>query len=71
MQRNPAPLRVDFAIVAEIEYAPEASLYIVGDGPERSMLEARAAALPWADKIHFTGFVREPRPYLFAAVRQM
>jgi glycosyltransferase involved in cell wall biosynthesis len=47
--------------------APEASLYIVGDGPERSMLEARAAALPCADKIHFTGFVRDPRPYLFAA----
>jgi glycosyltransferase involved in cell wall biosynthesis len=47
--------------------APEASLYIVGDGPERSVLEAMAAALPCADKIHFTGFVRDPRPYLFAA----
>jgi glycosyltransferase involved in cell wall biosynthesis len=23
--------------------------------------------LPCADKIHFTGFVRDPRPYLFAA----
>jgi glycosyltransferase involved in cell wall biosynthesis len=47
--------------------APEASLYIVGDGPERSALEARAAALPCADKIHFTGFISDPRPYLLAA----
>jgi glycosyltransferase involved in cell wall biosynthesis len=46
---------------------PEASLYIVGDGPERATLEAMAAVLPCAKKIHFTGFVRDPRPYLFAA----
>jgi glycosyltransferase involved in cell wall biosynthesis len=47
--------------------SPKASLYILGDGPERSNLEARAAALPCADKIHFTGFVKDPRPYLFEA----
>jgi glycosyltransferase involved in cell wall biosynthesis len=46
---------------------PEASLYIVGDGPERSKLEAQAAVSQCADKIHFTGFINDPRPYLFAA----
>jgi glycosyltransferase involved in cell wall biosynthesis len=46
---------------------PEASLYIIGKGPEHSRLEAQAAASPSADKIHLTGFVRDPRPYLFAA----
>jgi glycosyltransferase involved in cell wall biosynthesis len=47
--------------------APEASLYIIGDGPERSKLEAQAATSSCGDKIHFTGFVKDPRPYLFAA----
>jgi glycosyltransferase involved in cell wall biosynthesis len=46
---------------------PEASLYIVGRGPERSKLEAQAAASGCADRIHFTGFIKDPRPYLFAA----
>jgi glycosyltransferase involved in cell wall biosynthesis len=46
---------------------PEASLYIVGKGPERAKLEAQAAASGCADRIHFTGFIKDPRPYLFAA----
>jgi glycosyltransferase involved in cell wall biosynthesis len=46
---------------------PEASLYIVGDGPERTKLETLAAASGCGDKIHFTGFIKDPRPYLFAA----
>jgi glycosyltransferase involved in cell wall biosynthesis len=54
-----------FALVSS--KAPEASLYIIGDGPERTKLEAEAATSGCSDKIHFTGFVKDPRPYLFAA----
>jgi glycosyltransferase involved in cell wall biosynthesis len=46
---------------------PEASLYIVGNGPERSKLEGQAAASGCGHKIHFTGFIKDPRSYLFAA----
>jgi glycosyltransferase involved in cell wall biosynthesis len=46
---------------------PEASLYIVGNGPERAKLEAQAAGTGCNDKIHFTGFFSDPRRYLLAA----
>jgi glycosyltransferase involved in cell wall biosynthesis len=46
---------------------PEASLYIIGKGPERCIFEAHAATSGCADKIHFVGFMKDPRPYLFAA----
>jgi len=39
---------------------PELTLNIVGDGPERSRLEKRAAASGFADRIHFLGQIAEP-----------
>lgn len=46
---------------------PNATLYIVGDGPDRSEFEAQARATPYADRIHFLGFCREPAPLLAQA----
>ncbi len=46
---------------------PIASLYIVGDGPDRAEFEAQARATECADRIHFLGFCREPRPLLAQA----
>jgi glycosyltransferase involved in cell wall biosynthesis len=43
-----------------------AHLYIVGRGPERDKLEAMAAALPCAERIHFEGFKSNGRAYLYA-----
>jgi glycosyltransferase involved in cell wall biosynthesis len=47
--------------------ARNASLYIVGDGPDRGVFEAQARATPHADRIHFLGFCREPAPLLAQA----
>jgi glycosyltransferase involved in cell wall biosynthesis len=41
-----------------------ASLYIVGDGPDRLEFERQAAATDCANRINFVGFVRDPRTYL-------
>ncbi len=46
---------------------PTASLYIVGDGPDRAEFEAQARATECADRIHFLGFCPEPRPLLAQA----
>jgi glycosyltransferase involved in cell wall biosynthesis len=51
-----------FAVVSKT--FSDASLYIVGDGPERAKFEQQAAATDCADRIHFVGFVRDPRAYL-------
>ncbi|HZT86884.1 MAG TPA: glycosyltransferase family 4 protein [Stellaceae bacterium] len=51
-----------FALLAD-RY-PEAQLYLLGDGPDRAAFESLAAALPCRTRVHFLGFVREPRPYL-------
>ena len=45
----------------------DASLYIIGDGPDRAEFEAQARATPYADRIHFLGFCREPAPLLAQA----
>jgi len=42
-------------------------LLVLGDGPERAALEARAATAPLAGRVHFTGFQNDPR----AAYRAM
>lgn len=39
-------------------------LYIVGDGPNRSLFEAKAESTSVADRIHFEGFQPDPQPYL-------
>jgi glycosyltransferase involved in cell wall biosynthesis len=38
-------------------------LWLVGDGPERAALEARARALGIADRVRFVGQVPDPSPY--------
>jgi glycosyltransferase involved in cell wall biosynthesis len=45
---------------------PEAHLYLVGDGPDRSDFEVLAKATGFGDRIHFEGFQPEPTPYLLA-----
>jgi glycosyltransferase involved in cell wall biosynthesis len=54
-----------FGTVAERH--PGASLYIVGDGPDRARFTAQAQAAGLGGRIHFTGFVADPRPYFRAA----
>ena len=46
---------------------PDAHLYLVGEGPERLLFEAQAAASPAAPHIHFEGLQSDPRPYLLAS----
>ncbi len=45
---------------------PDAHLYLVGEGPERLLFEAQAAASPAAAHIHFEGMQADPRGYLLA-----
>lgn len=49
------------------EKVPDASLYLLGDGPQRREYEALAAARRSAARIHFLGAVADPRPMLAAA----
>jgi glycosyltransferase involved in cell wall biosynthesis len=51
-----------FAITAEGHDSCE--LYIVGDGPDRDLLEAKAGSLPCANRIHFLGYLKDPREVL-------
>ena len=44
-----------------------ASLVLVGQGPERDRLQARAASLGVADRVHFAGNVADPADHLRAA----
>lgn len=46
---------------------PDVSLYILGKGPAKPSLQMRAARLSCNDRIHFEGFVDDPRPYLAQA----
>jgi glycosyltransferase involved in cell wall biosynthesis len=46
---------------------PDASLYILGKGPAMPSLQMRAARLNCNDRIHFEGFIDDPRPYLAQA----
>jgi glycosyltransferase involved in cell wall biosynthesis len=46
---------------------PEARLYLVGDGPDREMFELKAKSVPCSERIHFVGFVQDPRMYLYQA----
>ncbi|MEQ5814953.1 glycosyltransferase [Marinobacter sp. NFXS11] len=47
-----------------LETYPAAVLLMVGDGPERSALEKRVAALNIAESVRFTGFINRPAQYL-------
>lgn len=46
---------------------PQVHWVVLGEGPERSALEARARALGIADRAHFMGFIPEPLPWYAAA----
>ncbi|HTJ94032.1 MAG TPA: glycosyltransferase [Pararobbsia sp.] len=43
---------------------PDASLYLVGDGPERDGMKALAHELQLGARVHFEGFVSNPAPWL-------
>jgi glycosyltransferase involved in cell wall biosynthesis len=45
-------------VAAALKLGTSLKLTIVGDGPDRKMLEARAAALGVAANVHFAGFVK-------------
>jgi glycosyltransferase involved in cell wall biosynthesis len=45
---------------------PTAHLYLVGDGPDRELFEARARSTPVGDRIHFERFQPQPQRYLLA-----
>ncbi|MGI0014865.1 MAG: glycosyltransferase, partial [Nitrososphaera sp.] len=39
------------------------SLLLVGDGPERLVLEGKVRSLGISERVHFTGYVEDPRPF--------
>ncbi|MBD6614408.1 glycosyltransferase family 4 protein [Komarekiella sp. 'clone 1'] len=52
---------------------PQVHLYLIGDGPERSMFEAMVQKIPFSNtcgdlrqRIHFEGFQPEPQCYMLA-----
>ncbi|SAK87146.1 glycosyltransferase family 4 protein [Caballeronia ptereochthonis] len=51
----------------EREFLPAPHLYLVGDGPDRSSMEALAVELGIAPAVQFTGFVADARPYFASA----
>lgn len=53
-----------FKIIAED--FPEAHLYLVGDGPDRSLFEAMVKNTTLNNRIHFEGFQPEPQRYMLA-----
>ena len=48
------------------EKIPEAHLYLVGNGPDRTLIETEAKKTSVANRIHFEGFQAEPQRYLLA-----
>ncbi|MBD2691782.1 glycosyltransferase family 4 protein [Anabaena catenula] len=53
-----------FSIIAKD--FPQAHLYLVGDGPDRSIFEAMAQSTSVGNRIHFEGFQPEPQRYMLA-----
>jgi glycosyltransferase involved in cell wall biosynthesis len=45
---------------------PQAHLYLVGDGPDRTMFEKMVQNTPLSNRIHFEGFQPEPQRYMLA-----
>ncbi|MBW4632576.1 MAG: glycosyltransferase family 4 protein [Iphinoe sp. HA4291-MV1] len=41
-------------------------LYLVGDGPDKTLFEQQAQSTPFANRIHFPGFQKEPQSYMLA-----
>ena len=46
---------------------PDAQLYLVGDGPERSWFELLARRSPYFSRIHFEGYRAVPQAYMLSA----
>ncbi|MBH8565012.1 glycosyltransferase family 4 protein [Nostoc sp. CENA67] len=46
---------------------PQAHLYLVGNGPDRSMFEAMVQKTTYSNRIHFEGFQPEPQRYMLAS----
>lgn len=46
---------------------PNTHLYLVGDGPERGVIESAAKQMSAVERIHFEGFQSEPQSYLLAS----
>ena len=53
-------------LVAQEEAGHRVELVVVGDGPARAALEARAARLEIADRIHWLGYVADRATYMDA-----
>jgi glycosyltransferase involved in cell wall biosynthesis len=46
---------------------PDAHLYLVGDGPERTLFEQQAASTNAHRRIHFEGFQKDPQAYMLSS----
>lgn len=46
---------------------PEAELHLLGDGPDRDMLEANVRTRGLGERVHFWGFRKNVTPYIFHA----
>ncbi|NMG06426.1 glycosyltransferase family 4 protein [Brasilonema sp. UFV-L1] len=51
-----------FAQIAS--HFPDAHLYLVGDGPDKTLFEQQAQSTSFANRIHFLGFQKEPQSYM-------
>jgi glycosyltransferase involved in cell wall biosynthesis len=54
-------------LIAALPYCPQATVVILGEGPERASLENLAVKLAVSDRVIFTGAVAEPNLYYQAA----
>jgi glycosyltransferase involved in cell wall biosynthesis len=52
---------------AQVRKTQDGQLYLVGDGPDRGVMEALAEQLGIANDVQFAGFVADPRAYLAEA----
>ncbi|MBW4627522.1 MAG: glycosyltransferase [Brasilonema octagenarum HA4186-MV1] len=57
---------IDAFVEIATEFA-DAHLYVVGDGPDRAIFEAKAQSTAVSDRIHFEGFQPEPQRYMLAS----
>lgn len=63
-QKDYSTLLLAFSYLLEKQ---EARLFIIGDGPERTKLEALATELNIATRVHFTGFLENPYSWMAKA----
>ncbi|MBW4478718.1 MAG: glycosyltransferase family 4 protein [Tolypothrix brevis GSE-NOS-MK-07-07A] len=64
-QRKGVGELIDGFVIIAADF-PDAHLYLVGDGPDRAMFEAKVQNTPFASRIHFEGFQSEPQRYMLA-----